>query len=88
MMKIKAGYLLREVAGIAVVVPIMADAANQNMLKLNETGKLLWEKLIPGAEKAELLSALMAEYEVTAERAEADVAAFLGQLSAFGALED
>lgn len=86
-MKIKDGYLLREVAGTPVVVPLSTDTTFRNMLKLNGTGKFLWEKLLTGAERDELVSALLAEYEVEEARAAADVDAFLATLGELGVLE-
>ena len=86
-MKIKDGYLLREVAGTPVVVPLSSDTTFRNMLKLNGTGKFLWEKLLTGAEREELIGALLAEYEVEEARAAADVDAFLATLGELGVLE-
>ena len=59
----------------------------RNMLKLNGTGKFLWEKLLTGAEREELIGALLAEYEVEEARAAADVDAFLATLGELGVLE-
>lgn len=77
-MKIKNGYMLREVAGEAVVVPSGEVSLNfQGIISLNETGALLWRQLEQGCEKKALVQALLDEYEVDAETAEKDVAEFL-----------
>ena len=48
-MKIKEGYILRNVAGSFVVVPIGEAASEFNgMMNLNDTGAFLFEKLIIG----------------------------------------
>lgn len=77
-MKIKNGYMLREVAGEAVVVPSGEVSLNfQGIISLNETGALLWKELEQGCEKKDLVQALLDEYEIDAETAEKDVNEFL-----------
>ena len=44
-MKIKEGFLLREVAGQTVVLPMNGDLELNMMITLNETGAFIWEKL-------------------------------------------
>ena len=87
-MKIKDGYLLREVAGTPVVVPLSSDTTFRNMLKLNESGKFLWEHLAENTTREALIAALLAEYEVEEARAAADVDAFLATLGELGVLAD
>lgn len=87
-MKIKDGYILSEVAGTAVVVPIDPDHTFRNMVKLNATGKLLWEKLLTGAETEDLVGAITEEYEVDEKTARADVLRFIDTLRAYGVLEE
>ena len=86
-MKIREGYMLREVAGTSVVVPLGAESTFHGMLKLNETGRLIWEKLTTGAERADLVAALLDEYEVTEEEAGRGVDAFLAALDKIEVLE-
>lgn len=79
-MKIKEGFLLREVAGQTVVLPC-GEAMDLNMMiTLNGTGKFLWELLEQGSDEASLVKALLAEYDVDAETAEKSVAAFVTKL--------
>lgn len=86
-MKIKDGYILREVAGNTLVVALSPDTTFSGMLRLNETGKLLWEALQKDVTEEELVAALLAEYEIDETTARADVARFLDSLAAYGALE-
>ena len=44
-MKIKDGFLLRQVAGQNVVMPMGSDLDLNMMITLNETGAFLWMKL-------------------------------------------
>ena len=87
-MKIKEGYILSEVAGTTVVVPINPDHTFRSMLKLNATGKLLWEQLTSGASEEALVQSIVAEYEIDQATAAADVSRFLMALRERGVLED
>lgn len=87
-MKIKDGYILSEVAGTTVVVPINPDHTFRSMLKLNGTGKLLWERLASEITETELTAAVVAEYEIDDATAAADVARFLTTLRSYGVLEE
>ena len=87
-MKIKQGYVLRQVANLWVVLPLAQEVVNLNgMLKLNDCGALLWKKLEHGCEVEGLVDAILAEYRVSREQARADVEEFLGNLSGVGCLE-
>ena len=85
-MKLKDGFILRSVAGETVVVPTGSDLDLNMMITLNETGKFLWQKLEQGAEEAELVSALLGEYDVDEQTAKAHVAAFVKKLNDHGFL--
>ncbi|MCR4621576.1 MAG: PqqD family protein [Clostridiales bacterium] len=80
-MKIKTGYVVRQVMDTYLVIGIGSENYVPNqIMSLNETGAFLWKLLETGAEKSELLDSLMKEYEVDAETAEKDVDAFLTSL--------
>ena len=87
-MKIKNGFIVREVAGSTVVVPLDPTHTFGNMLKLNGTGKFLWEKLSVDVTLDELVSFLVAEYEIDTSIAKRDIERFLESLRTLGALED
>lgn len=77
-MKIKEGFLLREVAGNTVVVPIGDEAVEFNgVITINETGKFIWELMQDGIEKEELLDKFMNEYNISEEEAKEDIKAFI-----------
>lgn len=80
-MKIKDGFILRQVAGNFVVVAIGDEAVNFNaMITLNDTGAFLWEKLQNEITKEELLRAFLSEYDVDKETATKDLEEFIKQL--------
>ena len=73
-MKIKKGFMLREVAGNFVVVAVGEASKKFNgVINLNESGAFLWKKLADGIEKEKLIDALLEEYEVSKEIATADI---------------
>lgn len=80
-------FLLRNVAGSDVVVPVgKATLEFSGMITLNETGALLWELLETEQTVASLTAGITDQYEVTATQAEADVQIFLNKLRPTGAL--
>lgn len=88
-MKIKDGFLLREVGGRTVVVPVGAQTVDfRCIMTLNESGALLWRGLQQDTDAAALTAALLAEYEVTADKAAADVDGFIALLREKGLLDE
>lgn len=87
-MKIRDSYILSEVAGTPVVVPLGAESTFRNMIKLNDTGKFLWEKLQSEITHDALVDAMIEKYGIDRDLASGDLDAFLASLRAFGALED
>lgn len=80
-MKIRDDLILRKVGDTWAVFPI-GDALNYygNIMKLNETGVFLWEKLKNGCSLEELIVAVIREYELDRERASHVVMQFLNSL--------
>ena len=80
-MRLKSGFVLREVAGQTVVLPTGSDLDLNMMISLNETGKFLWTLLEENRDEGELVSALLAEYDVDAKTAESAVKSFIAKLN-------
>lgn len=88
-MKIKDSFILRNVAGSHVVLPMGASSEKfSGMLKLNETGVFLWENLKKEISEDDLINAMLSEYNVGADRAREDVKEFLNTLRSAGVLEE
>lgn len=87
-MKLKEGFILRQVAGETVVLPSGDDLDLNMIITLNDTGKFLWERLEKGAQVDELVAQLCNEYEVDAERARTAVCTFIDKLNKHGFLEN
>ncbi len=87
-MNIKKGFIVRTVAGQSVVVATgEASKENNIMIRLNETGRFLWDGLVAGKDEDGLVSALLGEYEVDEATARADVKKFINNLVEAGAVE-
>ena len=85
-MKLKDGFLLRQVAGQTVVLPTGAELDLNMMITLNETGAFLWEQLQTETDEDALVAALLKEYDVDEARARVCVRNFVEKLSANGFL--
>lgn len=77
------GLFWRESGGEVVAL----DADSSRYFSANRSAALLWERLSSGASEADLVDALCARYHVPRPVAEADVSAFISQLSERGLLE-
>ena len=87
-MKIREGFVVRKVAGVNVVISVESKADDSNhMIQLNDTGLLLWDRLVVGAEKEELVQLLLGEYDVTEDVARRDVDAFIELLQSADVFE-
>lgn len=81
-MKIREGFVLREIAGTHVVVPIGQNVVELSlMMTLNESGAFLWKQLTTDIEKNTLIEAFKATYDLEAELALRDVEDFLSILN-------
>lgn len=85
-MKLKDGFLLRQVAGQTVVLPTGGDLDLNMMITLNDTGAFLWEHLQNETDEQALVNALLAEYDVDADTAARCVADFVKKLDDNGFL--
>ncbi|HNZ50739.1 MAG TPA: PqqD family protein [Bacilli bacterium] len=87
-MKVKQGFMLREIANNYVVVPVGKAAIDFNgIITLNQTGAFLWEQLQEEISLASLQQKLMAEYEVDEKTALADIKDFIDHLKTNNLLE-
>jgi hypothetical protein len=89
-MKIKNGFVLRQVCGENVIVGEGLDAINfGKMLALNETAAWLWQQAQAMGEFTieALADKLCDEYEVTPDEARRDVAAIIDEWKAVNVVE-
>ena len=80
-MEIKNEYIMRNIAGDDVLVPIGKTINNFNgLIILNEMAKFIWEKMPQAKDEEELLNYILDEYEVEREVAKSDLDEFLEML--------
>ena len=80
-MKIKKGFVLRDLAGQYVVVPVGAASKKFNgIIYLNETGSFLFNELQVNLTEEELVSKLLGEYDIDEATAKSDVKEFIENL--------
>lgn len=86
-MKVKDGFVLREVAGNYIVVAVGARVKEFNgIINLNETGAVLWREIEKGADEETLVKALLNEYAVEEQVARDDVKVFIAKMKEAGLL--
>lgn len=87
-MKIKKGFVVREIAGQSIVIALgEATKIFNGMIKLNETGRIIWDMLSKGKEQEEIVAKILEEYDIDRATVEADVSRFISTLMEDGILE-
>ena len=79
MLKIKKGFILRKMGENYIAVTVGATSKEINgMIRLNETGKFLWEQMEDGIEREDLIQKMMQQFNGLDEKtAETDLDEFL-----------
>lgn len=89
-MKLKNGFVLRQVCGENVIVGEGLGAVNfGKLLALNETAAWLWKQAqeLGDFDVEKLAERLCEEYDVTAEQAQSDIAAIVAEWQNVGVVE-
>ncbi len=89
-MKLKSGFVLRDVCGEQVIMGEGIGALDfGRLLCLNETAVFLWKKADAAGEFSvdSLVEALCEEYDVSAEQAKTDVAVIVEEWKKVGVVE-
>lgn len=88
-MKIKQGFILRDMGEFSVVVATGETLKKHNcMITLNSSAKMLWEMLEKGTTLDQLLKAMTDTYEVEESLAKEHIEAFLNKLKEANILEN
>lgn len=86
-MEIKKELIKRQIAGDVILVPVGKAVVDHNgLFVLNELGTFLWDRMADAADEAALVDEVLAEYEVDAATAAADVHEFVEKLTNLGVL--
>ncbi|MEG1834595.1 MAG: PqqD family protein [Oscillospiraceae bacterium] len=87
-MKIKEGFMLREVASSNIVVPIGTVEVNfSGMMTLNSVGAFIFKQLEKEIDRETVLKAVLMEYDIDEETASKDIDFFIERLSEKGMIE-
>lgn len=80
-MIIKKELIKREIAGDTILVPVGKTVLECNgLFMLNELGAFIWDLLPQAESEDEICKAVLAEYEISPEEAEKDIAEFFANL--------
>ena len=86
-MRINKEYVLREIAGDYIIIPVGATALEFNgLITVNEVGVTLWNMLQEEVTMEDLALGVLAEYDVQEEVAREDIQEFLDELVKGGIL--
>ena len=86
-MRINKEYVLREIAGDYIIIPVGATALEFNgLITVNEVGVTLWNMLQEEVTMEDLVQGVLAEYDVQEEVAREDIQEFLDELVKGGIL--
>lgn len=88
-MKVKDNFIFRNIANEYLLIPTGEAALSvKGLIALSESGCVLYHKLQNECTKEDLVAALLAEYDVSAEIAGQDVDEFLEQMRQLNMLEE
>ncbi len=88
-MKVNGSFILRNIAGESVLIPVGETALRFNgMVALNGTGALIWEGISQGKSQEDILSQMLDAYEVTREEAAQDYRTFVEAMCKAGFLAE
>lgn len=88
-MTVSNDFILREIAGEFLLVPVGAASARFNgLITMNELGKFIFQALSEDLTARQVAEKITSEYEVDFATALADTEEFLDQLRQVGALEE
>ena len=89
MAKIKEGFVMRRVAGQAVVIAVgEASETFHGMINLNDSGSCIWEGIEAGLDIEEIADKIVQEFDIDHQTALKDAQEMLDKMKAQGILED
>lgn len=88
-MRASDNFILRQIADEYLLIPVGEAALKMNgMVRLSESGYLLFQKLQESCTRDDLVRTLLREYDVSESAAGADVDAFLASMQRLDMLEE
>lgn len=87
-MKIKGEYVLREIAGDYILIPVGRTALEFNgMITMDEVGVAIWKGIEQELTEDEILRGILEEFDVEEKTAREDMLEFLEKLKEAGLAE-
>jgi hypothetical protein len=81
--------VMRQIAGEVILVPVrQAPGEEATIYALNEVSAFIWDLIDGQRQVAAIRDAIVDEFEVEPEEAEADLVGFLQQLEQVGAVDE
>ena len=88
-MKIKGTFVIHDIAGDIVIVPVGETALHYNgMITTTKTGAAIWKELENGCDREMLIDMLLKRFDVDRDTAANDTDEFLQQLKKAGFIQD
>lgn len=88
-MKLKDGFVKKLIMDEYVVVPTGESLSSfSGLIKLNETGSYIWDKLAEGYDEHMIVKDLSSDYQIDLDTAKKDVSDFLSKIKDAGCIED
>lgn len=87
-MKVKDGFMLREVAGHWVALPLAEHVVEFNgIMSLSESGAMIWRMMEQEVTEDQIVSAIKAEYDADEATIRKDVKEFIEAMKEKGLLD-
>ncbi|WP_195269382.1 PqqD family protein [Eubacterium sp. 1001713B170207_170306_E7] len=87
-MKIKDGFILRNIADEHIVIPVGENAFDLNgIINLNEVAAFLWENMQTAISEEDLVKKILENYDVSEKNAKVDVEEFIKKIDEAGFLD-
>lgn len=88
-MRIKSGYILREIVGNNVIIPIGERVIDfKGMMMPNDTGSFIWKQLTVDISYEQLLKSILDEYDIDEDTAKTDLDDLLTEARKNGVIEE
>ena len=88
-MKLRDGFILKEVAGNFVVIAVGDDVMDFNkVITVNEIGALIWRALENGKDKNQIVASILGEYDIDRATVSVDFDEFIDTLREINIIVD
>lgn len=85
-MKLSSGYILREIAGEYILVPVGANDGKAGLVQLNELGAFIISHLDGKKTVEDITDDIMTEFEADRQAVLDDVESFTAQMTQIGVI--